>query len=144
MKHQNNNHDFLADSEMFFSHWDLARATSSWCQFFYDHSVYLKICINCWRFFSKVLKLSMEVIMSTINESDRNAYCKILLTLLRLLSQQTFTSSKSTAETLEKDVKHVLNQQKNTRTTSGILIVNFEHISYFFLVRLCWLWTSKC
>ena len=75
--------------------------------------------------------------MSTISESDRNAYCKILLTLLRLLSQQTFTSSKSTAETLEKDVKHVLNQQKNTRTTSGILIVNFEHISYFFLVRLC-------
>ena len=40
--------------------------------------------------------------MSTVNESDRNAYCKIL-TLLRLLSQQTFTSSKSTAETLEKD-----------------------------------------
>ena len=75
--------------------------------------------------------------MSTISESDRNAYCKILLTLLRLLSQQTFTSSKSTAETLEKDVKYVLNQQKNTRTTSGILIVNFEHISYFFLVLLC-------
>ena len=71
--------------------------------------------------------------MSTVNESDRNAYCKILLTLLRLLSQQTFTSSKSTAETLEKDA---LNQQqkKQSRTTSGVLFVNFENISHFFLV----------
>ena len=71
--------------------------------------------------------------MSTVNESDRNAYCKILLTLLRLLSQQTFTSSESTAETLEKDA---LNQQqkKQSRTTSGVLFVNFENISLFFLV----------
>ena len=42
-----------------------------------------------------------------------------------------------TIETLEKDVKYVQNNNKNTRTTSwrrsGVFIVTFEHISHLFL-----------
>ena len=53
--------------------------------------------------------------------------------------QLTLTCSKSTIETLEKVWNILKVNNKNTRTTSvryGVFIVNFEHISYLFLVFL--------
>ena len=44
---------------------------------------------------------------------------------IRVKSQQKFTFSNSSKETLETCVKYV--------RRSGVLVVNFEHISHFFL-----------
>ena len=45
---------------------------------------------------------------------------------LTKLTQLTFTCSKSTIATLEKSLKYV--------QSSGVFIVNFEHISHLYLV----------
>ena len=49
----------------------------------------------------------------------------------------TFTCPKSTKETLEKGVNYVKVNNKDPRKRhSGFFIVNFKHISHFFLVFL--------
>ena len=57
-----------------------------------------------------------------------------------IVTQKTFTCSMSTIETLEKGVKYVQSQHKHQNDVnwycSSIFNVNFEDISYFFLVFL--------
>ena len=47
-------------------------------------------------------------------------------------SQQTFTCSKSTMETLEKTVKYVLRRHYNDGNDVGAVLVSFEHDYAFF------------
>ena len=51
-------------------------------------------------------------------------------------SQLTFTCSKSIIETLEKGVKYVQSNNKNTRLRSDVFVVNLKHISLFSIVPI--------
>ena len=60
--------------------------------------------------------------------------------LMLQTTQLTFICSNSRVETLQKGVKYVQVNKKITKTTSmtssGVFIINFEHISHLFLVFL--------
>ena len=72
----------------------------------------------------------------------------LLTEVLSLCTQQTFTCSKSTIETLKKVWNMFKVNNKDTKRRqwhhSGVFNVNFEHISQHFLEFVLLLWTGKC
>ena len=61
------------------------------------------------------------------------------------LTQKTFSCSKSTIETIQKDLRRVQScQYRHQNDATVAFIVNLKHILYLLLVFLLLLWTSKC
>ena len=74
---------------------------------------------------------------------EETIFCSFLLLILLFFSksQETFSCSKSTIETLEKKCEicsklTIETPERPQSRRSGVFIVNFEHISHLFLVFL--------
>ena len=90
--------------------------------------------------------LNVVMNVSKINNKDPeqrqfiSLYCSVLTLLAQYLSQQTNICSKSTIKTLEKKretcSKFTTKTPEQLQCRSGALAVNFEHITYLFLVFL--------
>ena len=79
---------------------------------------------------------------TSVMEELIHLWCSPSVWSFLVLYQLTFTCSKSTTKTLEKTAKYVFSKlliktpERRHRHCCGLFIVNFEHISHFFLVFL--------
>ena len=99
-------------------YWDHLCKVNKWCL------------VDC---FHREFMVSIQIMFITIIAS-RNAKC-----FLPAVGFGPFFS-RSKIFTLIRTLK----KPNDTKHRPDILIVNFEHISLFFIVLFCWLWMSKC
>ena len=87
--------------------------------------------VNIMELFTKIVnEFHLSVVNSFREKVPSQIFARVLIT--SLITQQTFTCSKSTTKTLEKSVKYIQSYWR----CSCVFVVNVEHISRLFLVFL--------